>query len=75
MAMGDPVTIAALGDSLTQGDGLPPEDGFVPQLQRWLDDAATALAIGESLGERIVLLSTSTGGTLSIAIGLSILCA
>ena len=31
------VSIAALGDSLTQGYGLPPEDGFVPQLQRWLD--------------------------------------
>lgn len=30
--------IAALGDSLTQGYGLPVEDGFVPQLQRWLDD-------------------------------------
>ena len=25
------VTIAALGDSLTQGYGLVPEDGFVPQ--------------------------------------------
>lgn len=32
----EPVTIAALGDSLTQGYGLPPEDGFVPQLQSWL---------------------------------------
>lgn len=32
------VTIAALGDSLTQGYGLPAEDGFVPQLQSWLDD-------------------------------------
>ncbi len=32
-----PVAIAALGDSLTQGFGLAPEDGFVPQLQRWLD--------------------------------------
>lgn len=31
------VTIAALGDSLTQGYGLPPDQGFVPQLQRWLD--------------------------------------
>jgi acyl-CoA thioesterase I len=31
--------IAALGDSLTQGYGLPEEDGFVPQLQRWLDAA------------------------------------
>jgi len=31
------VTIAALGDSLTQGYGLPQGDGFVPQLQAWLD--------------------------------------
>lgn len=30
------VTIAALGDSLTQGYGLPPDDGLVPQLSRWL---------------------------------------
>ena len=35
-AMAEPVTIAALGDSLTQGYGLAPEDGFVPQLQKWL---------------------------------------
>ena len=33
----EPVTVAALGDSLTQGFGLPPDDGFVPQLQAWLD--------------------------------------
>jgi acyl-CoA thioesterase-1 len=26
-----------LGDSLTAGFGLPPEEGFVPQLQAWLD--------------------------------------
>ncbi len=31
------VTVAALGDSLTQGYGLPPAEGFVPQLQGWLD--------------------------------------
>ncbi|MEM0949289.1 MAG: arylesterase [Pseudomonadota bacterium] len=30
--------IAALGDSLTQGFGLPPEQGFVSQLQGWLDE-------------------------------------
>lgn len=30
------VTIAALGDSLTQGYGLPEADGFVPQLEGWL---------------------------------------
>ncbi len=35
-ATAEPVVIAALGDSLTQGYGLPERDGFVPQLQRWL---------------------------------------
>ena len=35
-AWADPVVIAALGDSLTQGHGLPQEDGFVPQLESWL---------------------------------------
>ena len=29
--------IIALGDSLTAGYGLAPKDGFVPQLQRWLE--------------------------------------
>ena len=33
------MTIAALGDSLTQGYGLPNGEGFVPQLQAWLDEA------------------------------------
>jgi acyl-CoA thioesterase I len=45
------VTIAALGDSLTQGYGLRPDDGFVPQLQRWLDAQgaeATVLNAGVS---------------------------
>jgi acyl-CoA thioesterase-1 len=35
-AFAAPVTVLALGDSLTQGYGLAPEDGFVPQLQAWL---------------------------------------
>lgn len=34
--MAEPVVIAALGDSLTQGYGLVPADGLVPQLERWL---------------------------------------
>ena len=36
-AQAQTVTIAALGDSLTAGYGLPRDDGFVPQLQGWLD--------------------------------------
>ena len=36
-AHAEPVTIAALGDSLTAGYGLPNGDGFVPQMQAWLD--------------------------------------
>lgn len=29
-------TLVALGDSLTHGYGLPPSEGFVPQLEAWL---------------------------------------
>ncbi|GGE62128.1 arylesterase [Actibacterium pelagium] len=36
-AVAEPVVIAALGDSLTQGYGLPQEQGFVPQLENWLN--------------------------------------
>lgn len=32
------ITILALGDSLTQGYGLPEEDGFVPRMEGWLRD-------------------------------------
>lgn len=35
-AMAEEVTIAALGDSLTQGYGLVQEEGFTAQLQDWL---------------------------------------
>uniref|UniRef100_UPI0008FD6EF5 arylesterase n=1 Tax=Nioella nitratireducens TaxID=1287720 RepID=UPI0008FD6EF5 len=37
-AQADEVVIAALGDSLTQGYGLPAEEGLVPQLERWLQE-------------------------------------
>lgn len=36
-ARAEPVTIAILGDSLVQGYGLPADQGFVPQLQNWLN--------------------------------------
>ena len=39
------VTVLAFGDSLTQGYGLPQEDGFVPQLRDWLTDRGVAAQI------------------------------
>ncbi|WP_083947540.1 arylesterase [Phaeovulum vinaykumarii] len=36
MAAADPLRLLALGDSLTQGYGLPAGEGLVPQLQAWL---------------------------------------
>jgi acyl-CoA thioesterase-1 len=36
LAAGASVTVAALGDSLTAGYGLPQEQGFTAQLQAWL---------------------------------------
>ena len=35
--MAEPLQLVAFGDSLTQGFGLAPDAGFVPQLQAWLD--------------------------------------
>lgn len=37
VAQAETVTIVALGDSLTAGYGLDTADGFVPQMQDWLD--------------------------------------
>lgn len=34
--MAEPFRLIALGDSLTQGYGLPEGEGFVPQLEAWL---------------------------------------
>jgi acyl-CoA thioesterase-1 len=44
-ARAETVTIVALGDSLTQGYGLFQEDGFVPQLERWLTDQGEDAAL------------------------------
>lgn len=46
------VTIAALGDSLTQGYGLVPEQGFVAQLQGWLT----------ARGHRVSLINAGVSG-------------
>lgn len=39
------IRLAALGDSLTQGYGLPQADGFVPQLEGWLRARGHAVQI------------------------------
>ncbi len=57
------MTVAALGDSLTQGYGLPPEEGFVPQLQRWLDiDGTDAVIVNAGVSG-----DTTQGGLARIA--------
>uniref|UniRef100_UPI003517D9C2 GDSL-type esterase/lipase family protein n=1 Tax=Pseudooceanicola sp. TaxID=1914328 RepID=UPI003517D9C2 len=52
VARAEPVTIAALGDSLTQGYGLPQQAGFVPQLQDWL----------RAEGAEVVLINAGVSG-------------
>ncbi|WP_084861049.1 arylesterase [Salibaculum halophilum] len=44
-AQAETVTIAALGDSLTQGYGLIEQEGFVPQMQAWLRDQGADVEI------------------------------
>jgi acyl-CoA thioesterase-1 len=66
-ATAGPVTVAALGDSLTQGYGLPEGDGFVPQLQHWLDDhGADAVLINAGVSG-----DTTAGGAARVAWTLS----
>ena len=42
------LSIVALGDSLTAGYGLAPEDGFVPQLKAWLAAHGADVAIANA---------------------------
>ncbi len=55
---GTPVTIVALGDSLTAGFGLPEKDGFVPRLQA----ALTAKGIDAAIVNAGVSGDTAAGG-------------
>ena len=43
--LAQPVTVAALGDSLTAGYGLAQGDGFVPQLEAWLQGQGADVTI------------------------------
>lgn len=40
-----PQELLAFGDSLTAGYGLPPDQGFVPQLERWLADHGAEVTV------------------------------
>ena len=57
-AWSDPVRITALGDSLVQGYGLHQEDGFVPQLEAWLQENGAEVEIANAG----VAGDTSAGG-------------
>ena len=59
----EPVRIVALGDSLVHGYGLPSGDGFVPQMQAWLDSQG----IATSLTNAGVSGDTTAGGAARVA--------
>lgn len=48
----EPLRLIALGDSLTQGYGLPQDEGLVPQLQAWLS----------AQGEDVVVVNAGVSG-------------
>jgi alpha-beta hydrolase superfamily lysophospholipase len=62
---------AALGANLFEtrltGHGHSKQPMHAVRAEDWLADAAEALAIGARLGERTVVIGTSTGGTLALA--------
>ncbi len=47
------------------GHGLGPDRFAGPSVNDWMIDVAEALAIGQRLGERVLVIATSTGGTLA----------
>ncbi|MEZ5778134.1 MAG: alpha/beta fold hydrolase [Paracoccaceae bacterium] len=47
------------------GHGIGSERFAGPSAQDWMIDVAEALAIGRRIGERVLVISTSTGGTLA----------
>jgi acyl-CoA thioesterase-1 len=51
-AAAGPLRLVALGDSLTQGYGLPPEEGLTAQLQAWL----------AARGEDVVVINAGVSG-------------
>ena len=58
---------ANLFETRLTGHGHAREPMHEVQAEDWLEDAAEALAIGARLGDRIVVMGSSTGGTLALA--------
>lgn len=62
---------AALGANLFEtrltGHGYETQPMHAVRAEDWLADTAEALAIGTRLGEKVVVIGTSTGGTLALA--------
>ncbi len=60
---------AALGANLFEtrlaGHGRDGAAMAEPRAEAWLDDTAEAMAIGRALGETVILIGVSTGGTLA----------
>ena len=46
------------------GHGRTPDAMAEPDLQDWINDTAEAIAIGKAIGEKLILISLSTGTTL-----------
>jgi len=66
---------AALGANLVytrlQGHGLPGAELARASASTWMVETAEALAAARAVGERVVVISTSTGGTLAAAAALN----
>jgi alpha-beta hydrolase superfamily lysophospholipase len=64
---------AALGANLFEarltGHGLPGDSMGVATARAWITDAEWALATGARLGDSVVVIATSTGGTLATWLG------
>lgn len=58
---------ANLFETRLHGHGLSDSPLADVRAEHWLDDAAEALTVGAAIGETIVLMGTSTGATLAIA--------
>jgi alpha-beta hydrolase superfamily lysophospholipase len=59
---------ANLFETRLAGHGLGTNALVGVQAEDWLDDAAEALQIGAAIGERVIVMGTSTGATLALAI-------